>query len=112
TRASIIIDQAVQSRTARTQVFYETTEHYESVIKGVYHKCDDRTGDWIERVLFNQLAQARKSSSRFFKHRPQIMACSGTTGERYPSNAISGMFKQILRNGNRLFDKQYLWFSR
>jgi len=112
TRACIIIDQTVWSRIARTQVFYETTEHYQNVIKDVYRRCDDRAGDWIERVLFDQLARTQKSSCRFFKHRPQFMAWSGTTGKRYPSNALSGAFKQILRSGNRLFDRQYLWFSR
>jgi hypothetical protein len=112
TQASTIIDQSVRSRTARTQIFYETTEHYRQTIKGIYYKCDDRTGDLIERVLFERLAQTRKFSFRFFKHRPQIVACSGTTGKRYPSNAIGGTFKQILRSGNRLFERQYLWFLR
>jgi len=111
-RASLIIDQSVRSRIARTQVFYSTTEAYRNVIQGSYQKCDDRTGCWIERVLFERLKQAPDQSVRFFRHRPRIEGRAGTTGQSYPSSVQGGILKQVLRTANRLFDARYLWFSR
>lgn len=111
-RASLIIDQSARSRLARTQAFYVTTEAYRNFIQGAYRDCDDRTGDWIERVLFQILKKAPDLNVRFFKHRPKIEGREGTMGKAYPSGILGAAFKQILRSGNRVFDERYLWFAR
>jgi hypothetical protein len=112
TRASLIIDQNARSCTARTQIFYAASEPYLRTLKDIYRECDDRAGHWIERALFKALKKNPEMAFRFFKHRPDLVGRSGTTGEEYPASALGRSLKQILRTGNRLFDKQYLWFSR
>jgi hypothetical protein len=109
---SLIIDQSRRAATARTQVFFVTSEYYRKTFMNLYKQCDDPTGRWIERVLFQALRKTENGSYRFFRCRPQFAARSATTGRDYPSSRLGNAVKNALRAGNRLFDDKYLWFSR
>lgn len=112
TDASLIIDQSARGQTARTHIFFTTNQYYQRVLTGLYARCDDRKGEWIEKVVFRTLKSTTRKEFRFFRTRPDLVARSGTTGEMYPSNPMSNTVKKALRAGNRVFDDRYLWFSR
>jgi hypothetical protein len=106
----LIIDQARRSSMARTYYFCATTEFYRNEMKGLYRQCDDRTGEWIERILFRKLKRA--GDVRYFVTQPRIRAIAGGTGGSFPTGKGQWLFKQILRHLNRLADKRYLWHAK
>jgi hypothetical protein len=109
--AAILIDQSLRTAIARTHVFCVQTSFYRETMAGLFQQCDDNTGEWIEKVVFRRL-MAKRSSCRFFRHRPDVRGASGSTGAAYPSGVLGHNFKQLLRHGNRIFDRHHLWFSR
>lgn len=108
---SLIIDQVPAKSVARSYLFCTTTDFYLNHFKNLYQECDDRTGQWVERVLYRSLSPQKKSV-RFFPTKPDLHSTIGNTGNFYPRNPISNSLKQWLRNLNQLLDKRYLWFAR
>lgn len=106
----LIIDQARRSSMARTYFFCANTDFYRSEIKGLYQQCDDRTGDWIERVLFRKLKSAM--NVRSFLTQPRIQATAGGSGAAFPTGKGQWYCKQVLRRVNQILDKRYLWYSK
>jgi hypothetical protein len=106
----LIMDQARRSSMARTYFFCARTEFYRSDMKGLYGQCDDRTGEWIERVLYRQLRGAK--AVRFFKTQPRISATAGGSGAPFPTGRGQWICKQVLRRLNQLVDQRYLWYSK
>lgn len=108
----LLIDQLARTRQARTYLFCTTTAFYRERIAGLYRQCDDRSGDWIERVLFRELEKPPRPSVRFFKTQPRLRASAGSTGNPFPSGKFQWMVKQSLRRINRLLDQRRLWYAR
>lgn len=108
----IIIDQTRRTELARTYSFFAASEFYKKHMRGLYQKCDDRTGDWIERVLFQKLREVAAKQVRLFKTQPRILATAGSCGAAFPTGKTQWWMKQILRNANRLIDERYLWYSK
>lgn len=106
----LIIDQARRSSMARTYYFCARTEYYLREMKDLYRQCDDRTGEWIERVLFRKLQMAR--DVRHFVTQPRIQAVAGGSGGSFPTGGGQWLFKQVLRYLNQLVDKRYLWHAK
>ena len=106
----LIIDQARRSGMARTYFFCARTDYYRAEIKGLYQQCDDRTGEWIERVLFRKLKPAR--DVRSFLTQPRIHATAGGSGAAFPTGRGQWFCKQILRRVNQIVDTRYLWYSK
>lgn len=106
----LIIDQARRSSMARTYFFCVRTEYYRNEMKGLYRECDDRTGHWIERVLYSKLKGQK--TVRFFGTQPRISATAGGSGAPFPAGKGQWICKQILRRLNQLFDRQRLWYSK
>jgi hypothetical protein len=106
----LIVDQARRSSMARTYYFCAGTEYYRNEMKGLYRQCDDRTGEWIERILFRKLKTAR--DVRYFVTQPRIQATAGGSGGSFPTGKGQWLFKQILRHLNRLVDNRYLWHAK
>jgi hypothetical protein len=111
-RCELIIDQTPRTGAARTYLFCVTTSFYQKQLAGSYLKCDDRNGDWIERVLFRQLKAAPPEKTCLFKTQPQVLATSGGDGRAFPKGRLQWRLKQTLRSINRLVDKNYLWYSK
>ena len=107
---SLLIDQAPRSEKARTYLFSVTTVFYKKWIAGLYKHCNDRSGDWIERVMFQVLRNAPGDEVKAFAHQPRLLAISGATGDAFPSSRWQWFAKQTLRSLNRLIDQRYLWF--
>lgn len=108
----ILIDQAPRTGVARTHLFCVSTAFYMQRLAGRYRKCDDRTGDWIERVLFRELKGGAKDEVTSFATQPRISAVAGSTGAAFPVGRSQWVLKQALRSVNRLFDPQYLWYAK
>jgi hypothetical protein len=108
----LLIDQLGRSRMARTYLFCCDSEFYRRRLAGLYRQCDDRTGDWVERVLFRALAQPPRSVVRCFATQPRLRAVAGSSGTAFPTGNFQWRLKQGLRRLNRLFDKRQLWYSR
>ena len=110
--SELIIDQLPRSGMARTYFFCVKTEFYKAKLRNLYQQCDDRTGKWIERVLFQQLKYLPASDVRFFRTQPRIKATAGSSGAAFPTGKVQWFCKQLLRNANRLIDRQRLWHAR
>jgi hypothetical protein len=108
----MLIDQLARLRLARTYLFYSTTAFYHERIHGLYRQCDDRNGDWIERVLFSELGKPPCPAVRFFKTQPRLRALAGSTGNPFPTGKFQWLAKQSLRRINRLLDQRRLWYAR
>ncbi len=108
----LLIDQLARLRQARTYLFCSTTAFYRERIGGLYRQCDDRSGTWIERVLFRELEKAPRPLVRFFKTQPRLQASAGSTGQPFPSGKLQWLAKQSLRRMNRLLDQRRLWYAR
>lgn len=107
---SLIIDQVRRTSMARTYFFCARTEFYASTMKGLYRQCDDRTGEWIERVLYRKLRSADRVRS--FSTQPRIVATAGGSGAAFPTGRGQWVCKQALRRLNQLVDKRQLWYSK
>ncbi len=105
------IDQARRGGVARTHLFCVDTDFYRERMAGLYRQCDDRTGEWIERVLFRHLKGAAPAEAALFKTQPRIAAVAGS-GAVFPTGRGQWLFKQVLRSFNRALDRRYLWYAK
>jgi hypothetical protein len=110
--SELIIDQVSRTGMARTYSFCVNTDFYRPQLAGLYQQCDDRNGEWIERVLFRKLKTAPAGEVRLFVTQPRITAIAGSTGAAFPGGRGQWVGKQMLRNLNRLVDRKYLWYSK
>jgi hypothetical protein len=110
--SGLIIDQIPRADMARTYSFCVSTDFYRKRIRGLYRQCDDRSGAWIERILFRELKGASAKEVRLFKTQPRITAIAGSSGAAFPTGRGQWLVKQILRRLNRFFDGKYLWYSK
>lgn len=107
----LLIDQIRWRQMARTYLFCARTEFYGARLKGLYRQCDDRTGDWIERVLFRELEKLPAGQVRMFKTQPHLRAQSGSTGTVFPAGKFQWFIKQCLRRANCLVDERHLRYT-
>jgi hypothetical protein len=105
---SLLIDQVHRQQVARTYLFGTRTDFYQAHLKGLYRQCDDRTGDWIERVLFRELQKLPAGQVRLFQTQPRLRAQAGTSGTAFPTGKFPWFVKQCLRRVNRLVDERRL----
>jgi len=108
----LIIDQVARSRQARTYLFCADTEFYRRQMRGKFQQCDDRTGEFIEKVLFREFQKTPAAQVCSFKTQPRISAVAGTSGATFPTGIFQWRLKQSLRWLNRLADQRRLWYSR
>jgi hypothetical protein len=111
-KSPLLIDQVCRRRLARTSLFCVSTEFYLTRLRNLYRQCDDRTGDYIENVLFRELAKPTACQVRVFKTQPHLRAQAGSSGMAYPSGNFQWFIKQCLRRINRLVDERRLHYSR
>ncbi len=107
-KAALLIDQVRRQQLARTYLFCTSTEFYQAHMKGLCRQCDDRTGDWIERVLFRELEPLPAGQVRLFKTQPRFRAQAGSSGTAFPTGKFQWLVKQCLRRVNRLVDERRL----
>ncbi len=111
-RDGMLIDQVLRAGMARTYLFGATTSFYRERLAGIYRECDDRSGAWIERILFEKLREMRPAKVRSFKTQPRLIAVPGNARLPFPRGWAQWRCKQALRSINRLFDQQHLWYSK
>ncbi len=109
---SLVIDQVPRSSMARTYLFFVRNSFYQAHLDGLYQQADDRTGDWIERVIFRKLKCVPGRQLRCFKTQPRIHVDAGSSGKAFPSGRLQWFTKQCLRRLNQLVDRRQLWYSR
>jgi hypothetical protein len=110
--SGLIIDQVPRAGMARTYFFCANTGFYRERLAGLYRRCDDRTGAWIERVLFGELKDCPAKEVHFFVTQPRIKARAGSSGAAFPTGRFQWRVKQILRRLNRFVDRRYLWHPK
>jgi hypothetical protein len=110
--ARMIIDQCPRSSKARGYLFCVETEFYSERLAGIYRECDDEAGEWIEHALYRRLSGLPTSEVRLFSEEPRLQAISGSTGESISATPLKFAAKRLLRRVNRVFDKQFLWYTR
>lgn len=111
-RAELIIDRCARFQSARTCLFYVMTEFYLQHIASIYHRCDDESGAWIERVIYQQLASLPSPNTRVFSVEPDLIAISGSTGGHMESKPTRYLLKRMLRRFNYALDRRELWYAR
>ncbi len=91
-------------------IFYITSAYYRSQIAGLYQQCDDRTGQYVEKVLHINLQQQSQEHCQRFR---SPLLCSGIAGSsgREMSNPWRDRLNGLIADANYLFDKKYLWLS-
>ena len=85
----LVIDQLARSRQVRSYLFFSSTAFYRERILGCYRECDDRTGEWIERVLFRELEKEKREPIRCFKTQPRICAVAGSSGNPHSTGKLT-----------------------
>lgn len=110
--ARMIIDQCPRSGKARGYLFCVETEFYRERLTGIFRECDDEAGEWVEHALYRRLAGLPASDVRLFAEEPRLQAISGSTGESISATPLKFAAKRMLRRVNRVFDQQYLWYTR
>jgi hypothetical protein len=110
--ARMIIDRHKRSRFARSSLFYVETEFYREHLMGIYRACDDRTGVWIEHVLYQRLAGRRNDEVRAFAVEPRLTAIGGSSGVTLESRPHKYWIKSLLRRVNHFADRQFIWYVK
>jgi hypothetical protein len=107
-RDVIIIDQYHRPQIALSQLFFVSRSLYERAVSGISAVCDDRTGQWIERLLYSRFAQ-NGTPTRLFRNEPWLNAISGSTGGRVRDGWCKHALKATLRRLNRVVDRRTLY---
>jgi hypothetical protein len=107
----LLMDQVARLRRARTYLFYIETAFYQERFRGLFRQCDDRTGNWIEHVVFRELEKMPPAPVRFLKTQPRLQAYDGSSGIPFPAGQFQWLVKQGLRSLNRLVDQRRLWYA-
>ena len=78
-QSTIIIERnLLQNKIALTDIFYVTTDYYLNNISGLYRKCNDKKGIYIEHVMRNIVD--KNIEAKVFKNYPLKIGKSGSTG--------------------------------
>ena len=110
-KSKIIIDQCNFLKIARTSLFCVNNDYYKQNIYGIYQLCDDRTGNWVERVLYRKLMTLENSDFQIFSVHPSFVGTSGSTGQSYQNNSLIDIVKLVARKINYFLDKKYVCYS-
>lgn len=111
-QAELTIDQCCLTKMARSYLFCVSSEFYLRYFFSVFRLCDDRKGEWIEKVLFRRIKEAPRGNVQLFSLEPDLTGISGSTGGSLEVPRLKFRVKQRLRAVNRLLDRQYLWYAR
>jgi hypothetical protein len=111
-RSALVIDQLKHRVYARTYLFCVDTDFYRQWLRGLYLKCDDDKGNWIERMLFLEMKDIPPPTIRLFRTQPLLTATDGSSGTAFPSGRGQWLCKQIFRSLNRLLDRKYLRYQK
>ncbi|RZK24467.1 MAG: hypothetical protein EOO43_07480 [Flavobacterium sp.] len=93
---SIIIDRHVRFKSAITSLFVCEVKFYHEFLMDSYVLADDSTGNYIEKVLYKKLKEARSGTVSFFKTNPLWMV-PNSKSNFYPYKFSSALIK--LTNG-------------
>jgi hypothetical protein len=109
-RCDFAIDRLLYHKIAYTDLFYTTSEYYIKKILGIYKLCDDATGEYIEKVIFEKIAENETESIRIFINSAKTLVTTGSTSYKKDDGGITYFVKTILRHINRWFDRKYLLY--
>jgi hypothetical protein len=109
--AQMVIDLCPRSGRALSSLFCVETHFFGKRLRGLYRECDDRAGNWIERVLYRQLSAYPANVVRSFAVEPDLSAVCGSTGQALAVSRGKYAVKQALRRLNCAIDRQRLWYK-
>ena len=102
------IDQFRRRRYAQSRIFCVDTKFFLSYLMNCYLDCDDRTGAWIERILFRWLLP-HSSQCEFFLTEPAYEGVDGSTGHVIRQSRLRHIARTMLRRVNAQVDRTYLY---
>jgi hypothetical protein len=107
---AMLINQYRFSGYTNPAIFYITSAYYRNHIAGLYQQCDDRTGQYVEKVLHSNLRQQSLEQCQRFRSPLFCSGIAGISGQEM-SNPMRDRLNALIADANYLFDKQYLWLS-
>jgi hypothetical protein len=107
---SLVMDRMLRHNIAFTDILCIKTEFYINHFKGIYKSCEDISGKYIEKILYNNLMKNEDKLLRVFIHVPRICVISGTTGLVKEDTNIVYYTKVLLRRINILLSLEYLLY--
>ena len=109
--AEMVIDLCPRSGRALSSLFCVETQFFAERLRGLYRECDDRTGLWVEKMLYRQLSSYPVDVVRSFAVEPDLSAICGSTGQALAVSRGKFVAKQAMRKLNYAFDRQRLWYK-
>ena len=106
---SLVIEQNRRMKQANTAIFYIQSAYYRTYLSRLYRECDDRIGQWVERVLYRRLCSLPEHRFRLFSIEPDVRAISGSTSQLLRTKG--GALRRMLRKINRAVDPRYIWYK-
>jgi hypothetical protein len=114
----LVIDQLYNQKIAYTVLFFITTSYYNKYLKDIYKLCDDKNGNYIEKVLFEAISKNNDDLVRIFREQPSVEVISGSNGKKLSDTkgTLIYLLRNKLRNPIGKLDKKYikypLFFSK
>lgn len=109
--ARLLIDQQARAQVSRSAIFCIDTEFYQEYLRGLYQQCDDQSGAWIERVLYQRLLNCPASEVHMFSVEPWLAGISGSLGVSLERKLLRHRAKQLLRRINFAVDRSRIWYQ-
>ena len=105
----LLFDLYPRNGIAVTSLFSTSWSEYAKYLRGLYAQVNDRQGVWIEHLFYRELI-ARRANWRLFRHEPDVIGLSGSSGLEMRNSRVRMFLKQVSRSINRLFDARFLHF--
>lgn len=106
----IIINQYLFSKWSDTGLFFVETDYYRKNILGLYSRCNDNDGLFLEAVLFKKLKSLNQKEFQRFSSHLTCVGIAGHTGKKIQNDWLDAINARI-RDINYMFDKRYIWLS-
>jgi hypothetical protein len=106
----LIINQHRFANYANPAIFYVSSIYYRTHLTGLYQYCDDPSGKFVEKVLYENLRNQSLDRCQRFRSLPICTGIAGSSGQEI-RNPGRDRLNEIAASINYLFDKQYIWLS-
>ena len=104
-----LIDIIKKNSVAHTCCFCVNTSYFKKYLISLYLDCNDKNGDWVEKILYKKIL-LDKIGSKFFFHEPRYDGLGGSTGVSLKSSNCKHVIKVLLRRINYIFNEHYILY--
>jgi hypothetical protein len=107
---NLLINQYRFSDVTESAIFCTNTEYYVRKIYGVYSECDDRTGWFIEKALYQRLRSVDANVCQRFEQSLLCTGIEGFSGQEMRRDWRDRINRRVAAMSYML-DKKYLWLK-